>query len=383
MSSNPVKTRVLFSVINGICHDQRILKMAGTVSSLDCDVTIVGRKTDNCANDITVPFRTIRFRMLFKKGFLFYKFFNIRLFFYLIFHKSDLLVSNDLDTLLPNYLVSRLKGIPLVYDSHEYFTNLPELTGRHLVRSVWLSIESSIFPHLRNVITVSEPIAEEYEKLYNVRPIVVRNASRNSDAVFPFSREELSVPDNNLLIIMQGTGINIDKGAEELIAALKIVNDVSLMIVGSGDVISLLKEQADNLCLGNRVRFIPPLPWGSLMRYTRTADIGMCLEKDTNLNYRYSLPNKLFDYISAGIPVIAGDLPETGKIIRDNDLGIIIPAVTPENIAGALNLLKNNRERQAGLKENAIMASKKINWEAESKKVIELYSRILDDEIRR
>jgi glycosyltransferase involved in cell wall biosynthesis len=357
--------------------------MAGTVSSLDCDVTIVGRKTDNCANDITVPFRTIRFRMLFKKGFLFYKFFNIRLFFYLIFHKSDLLVSNDLDTLLPNYLVSRLKGIPLVYDSHEYFTNLPELTGRHLVRSVWLSIESSIFPHLRNVITVSEPIAEEYEKLYNVRPIVVRNASRNSDAVFPFSREELSVPDNNLLIIMQGTGINIDKGAEELIAALKIVNDVSLMIVGSGDVISLLKEQADNLCLGNRVRFIPPLPWGSLMRYTRTADIGMCLEKDTNLNYRYSLPNKLFDYISAGIPVIAGDLPETGKIIRDNDLGIIIPAVTPENIAGALNLLKNNRERQAGLKENAIMASKKINWEAESKKVIELYSRILDDEIRR
>ena len=136
MPSATHKTKVIFSVTNCICYDQRVLKMAETVSKLNCEITIIGRKSGDYCNPDSVPFRTVRFKMFFKKGFLFYKFFNIRLFIYLLFNKCDLLVSNDLDTLLPNFLVAKLKRMPLVYDSHEYFTEVPELHNRLFVKWV-------------------------------------------------------------------------------------------------------------------------------------------------------------------------------------------------------------------------------------------------------
>lgn len=315
--------------------------------------------------------------MLFKRGFLFYKFFNIRLFFYLLFHRFNLLVANDLDTLLPNFLVSRLKHLPLVYDSHEYFTGVPELRYRPFVRFVWKSIEKMIFPKLEYVITVSEPIADIYESLYGIRPLVIRNLSNNSDHIMPFRRSELGVDEDDLLLIIQGTGINIDKGAEELVDAVNIIPGVTLLIVGAGDVIPRLKKQVEELDLGHRVRFVPTVNWETLMRYTRSADIGMCLEKDTNLNYRYSLPNKLFDYITAGIPVIASDLPETRKILIENNCGTIIESVTQANIGNALKELKNNKILLHELRKNSALASKKLNWDTESKKVLELYKRFL------
>lgn len=351
--------------------------MAETVSNLGCDITIIGRKKADCIDSEEIPFRTKRFKMLFRRGFLFYKWFNIRLFFYLFFHKYDILVANDLDTLLPAFLVSKLKHIPLVYDSHEYFTGVPEIQKRPFVKSVWDLIERSIFPRLKYVITVSEPIASLYEKMYNVKPVVIRNFSKNADHITPFLRKQTGVADDDLLLIIQGTGINIDKGSEELLAAVKMTSGVSLLIIGSGDVVPELKRLAGEMNITDRVRFINSVPWETLIKYTKSADLGMCLEKDTNLNYKYSLPNKLFDYISAGIPVIVGELPETGKIIRETGCGMSICRITPENISSALSELKNNPARLANLKKNAVEASKKLNWEYESEKVKELYIEVL------
>jgi glycosyltransferase involved in cell wall biosynthesis len=117
------------------------------------------------------------------------------------------------------------------------------------------------------------------------------------------------------------------------------------------------------------------------MKFSKAADVGLCLEKDTNINYHYSLPNKLFDYIAAGIPVIASALPETGKIIRDNGCGIIISSVTPEKISYAISELKNNHVKLAELKRNALLASTKLRWEIESRKVIDLYTGILKNNV--
>jgi glycosyltransferase involved in cell wall biosynthesis len=377
MPSPSYRPRLIFSVTNCICHDQRVMKIAETVSMLNCDITIIGRKKGNCCNLTKIPYETKRFKMLFKKGFLFYKFFNIRLFIFLLFHKNDILVSNDLDTLLSNFLVSKIKRTPLVYDSHEYFTEMPEVQNRPFVKWFWTKIEKSIFPKLKYVMTVSEPIALRYENLYHIKPLVVRNISKNTTHIIPFKREELNLRQNDLLVILQGTGINIDKGAEELIDAVNSTDGVVLLIIGSGDLISELKRRVGKLKIGEKVRFIPVLQWEELMKYTKTADAGMCLEKDTNLNYRYSLPNKLFDYISAGIPVIANDLPESGKIIKENNCGIIISSVTPENISFALSELRDNPVRLAELKRNAVATSAKLNWEIESEKVKDFYNKIL------
>jgi len=377
MHNTSNKPHVLFSVTNCICHDQRIQKMAGTVSDLGCKVTIIGRQKGDCCNCNKMPFVVKRFRMFFKKGFLFYKWFNIRLFFYLLRSKSDLLVANDLDTLLPNYLVSRFKKIPLVYDSHEYFTGVPELQGRPFVRWVWKVIEKWIFPKLHFVITVSDSIADLYEEEYNIRPLVVRNCSPVSKRLDTFSREELAISQDNLIVILQGTGINIDRGGEELIEAVRMTEKVSLLIVGDGDAVEGMKMMAKDVGIDERVLFIPPVARELLLKYTRSADAGLTLDKDTNVNYRYSLPNKLFDYIGAGIPVIASDLQEVRKIIAGCNCGIIINSVTPENISQAFMELNSNRLKLNEMKKNSLIASGNLNWEKESEKVKNLYKGVL------
>jgi len=284
--------------------------------------------------------------MLFNKGFLFYKFYNIRLFLYLLLNKFDLIVSNDLDTLFAGFIASKIKRINLVYDSHEYFTGLPELNHRPFVRWVWKSIG---------------------------------NCSRISSDIKAFTRGELKTNSDSLLLIFQGSGINIDKGGEELIEAIKITENVSLLIVGSGDVISVLKKKVNALNLADRVIFISKMPWNELMRYTKSADAGLSLEKDTNLNYRFSLPNKLFDYISAGIPVITGSLPEIRKVVEENDCGIIIPEITAQEISKAIIKLRDNTDLLNKLKKNSVIASEFLNWENESKKVIDFYDKLLEN----
>jgi glycosyltransferase involved in cell wall biosynthesis len=371
------KKRVAISVTNSICYDQRILKMAGTINALGCDVFIIGRESGACTRSDTIPYNNRRFRMIFRKGFLFYMFFNIRLFIFFLFHKYDILVANDLDTLFPNFLISKLRNTPLVYDSHEYFTGVPEIQNRPFVKWVWKSIEKAVFPGLHYVITVSDSMAIQYEKEYGFRPVTVRNCSMNADQLIPISREDLQVHSDHLLVILQGTGININRGGEELIDALNITENVSLLVIGSGDRLELMIEKAAQLKLEERIRFIPRCPRELLMRYTKSADAGLSLDKDSNLNYNFSLPNKLFDYICAGIPVIASDLPEISKILTEYKCGVVISEVTPEKISKALIKLRDKRSLLAELKSNADRASETLNWGKESVIVENLYKSII------
>jgi glycosyltransferase involved in cell wall biosynthesis len=129
--------------------------------------------------------------------------------------------------------------------------------------------------------------------------------------------------------------------------------------------------------LTERIKFFGPVYGATLAGFTRSADAGVCLEKDTNINYRYSLPNKLFDYIAAGIPVISGDLPETGKILRETGCGLIIGTITPESISEALIKLKTDKLLYKTLKDNAIKAFSVLNWKTESIQVKQLYGNVI------
>jgi len=299
----------------------------------------------------------------------------------LLFRKFDLLVSNDLDTLPACYLAAILKRRPVVYDSHEYFTGLPELSNRRLVRYVWKTFERTIFPRLKYVITVSDSIAGLYEKEYGIRPVVIRNLAPSSEKLKPVERNELNISEDEFVMIIQGTGINIDKGCEEAVEAVAGTEKLALIIAGGGDVLNYVKEMTGRLNIMNRVKILPPMQWNELIRYTKTADAGLVLEKDTNLNYRFSLPNKLFDYISAGIPVIAADLPEISAVVTKYNCGIIIPGVTPGEISEAVELLRKNKSLSEELKKNAVKASLELNWERESWKVRDFYRNLINNDI--
>ncbi|HOF22003.1 MAG TPA: glycosyltransferase, partial [Bacteroidales bacterium] len=236
-----------------------------------------------------------------------------------------------------------------------------------------------IFPRLKHVMTVSDSLALQYEKEYGIRPVTVRNCSVSSAGIEGYSGNETGIKAGDLLLIFQGGGINIDRGGEELVEAMRYTSGVSLIVAGSGDVIGRLKNRVLDLELADRILFLDMMPWEELMKYTRSADAGLSLDKDTNMNYRFSLPNKLFDYISAGIPVIAGNLPEVAGIIKKYDCGIIIPEITPEAIAEAVETLKNDRELLNKLRRNVVYASEDLSWEKESEKVKKFYERVFKE----
>src|SRR6187431_640249 len=145
--------RIIVSVTTDLVTDQRVYKVCNSLHTHGYDILLVGRKKkDSMPMDVR-PYKTHRFNLWFEKGPLFYAQYNLYLFFYVLFHKADILLANDLDTLLPNYLVSKIKGLPLAYDNHEYFTGVPELIKRPRVQKIWKSIENWIFPKLTYIYT--------------------------------------------------------------------------------------------------------------------------------------------------------------------------------------------------------------------------------------
>jgi len=361
--------KAIVSVINDLVTDQRVNRSCNTLGTLGFDVLLVGRRKKNSYALPPRSYKMFRFAMLFEKGPLFYAFFNFRLFFFLLFKKADLLLANDLDTLLPNYLVSKIKKIPLVYDSHEYFTGVPELTGRPLVQKIWKGIERAIFPKLKDIITVNQSIADLYKTEYLKELTIVRNIPETRPLINIKTRQELNLPEHKKIMILQGSGINIQRGSEEAVEAMKSLENACLLIVGDGDVLPLLKTYVAEHKMEDKVIFIPKQSPENLIHYTANADLGLTLDKDTNINYRFSLPNKLFDYIQAGTPVLASPLVEIEKIIREYNIGCCIESHNPKHIAEKMQFMLADSPARENWKKNLIFAARQLNWEEEQKKL--------------
>ncbi len=368
--------KAIVSVTNDLSTDQRVHKVCLFLVNNGYDVTLVGRLQGKSSPMDERPYKTRRLRIGVEKGALFYAVFNVRLFFYLLFNKATLLVANDLDTLLPNYLISGIKGIPLVYDSHEYFCGVPELINRPLVKGIWHTIEKAIFPVLKHVYTVNESIAKLYRDEYNVEIGVVRNAPYYTPTIIPVNRTALNLPENIPLIIYQGAGINIDRGAEEAVLAMEFVPNAILLIIGSGDVIEHLKETSAKKELKDKIIFLPKMPFDLLKNYTMQASIGLTLDKDTSPNYRYSLPNKLFDYIHANVPVLASPLIEVKRIVEQYNIGEFIENHDPKHIANKINSMLADKDQLNIWKANCVIASKDLNWQKEENELLKIYAKV-------
>ncbi len=367
--------RAIISVINDLVTDRRVDKAALTLAKLGFDVTLVGRRKHDSLPLEARAYRCKRMSLLFEKGALFYTEYTFRLLSFLLFHKADLLVSNDLDTLLPNYLTHKLRHIPVVYDSHEYFTGVPELVNRPFPQKVWKSIERGILPKLKDTITVNNSIAGLYRDEYDITMKVVRNIPPAVKLSETLTRKDLGLPDDKHIIILQGAGINIQRGSEEAVQAMQYLSGTVLIILGGGDVIPVLIKMVEELKLHDKVIFIPKQPFDRLIHYTKCAEIGLTLDKDTNINYRYSLPNKLFDYIHAGIPILASPLVEIRRIIERYDIGMLIDSHDPRHIASRMELMLNDRDKRAKWLQNLKVAAKELCWEEEEKTLTGIFKK--------
>jgi glycosyltransferase involved in cell wall biosynthesis len=372
------KGHVIVSVTNDLVTDNRVDKVCRFLISEGYTLTLVGRKLPGSKPVSERNYKTKRFRLLFTKGPLFYLAFNLRLFLYLLFHRSTILVANDLDTLLANFLVSRLKSIKLVYDSHEYFTEVPELVENPRKQKIWQTLEEWIFPKLKNCYTVNNSIAKMYMQKYGVSVKVIRNVAPNFMSLAIKTREDLGLPTDKFIIIIQGSGINKRRGAEEAVQAMNYIEGALLLIIGSGDVIHDLKNQVREDDLNDKVRFFPKMPYAEMMQYTMNADLGLAIDHTDVLNHKLALPNKFFDYIQAEIPILATDITEVRAIIEKYQIGFVLEhELTDQTLAAKINEIKTGfLDQKEFLRENLKKAKLIENWENELKKLKEIYSNL-------
>ncbi|MBK6627794.1 MAG: glycosyltransferase [Flavobacteriales bacterium] len=371
MPSTP--KRAIVSVTNDLATDNRVHRTCTVLQDLGYAVLLVGRMLPG-SPAIERPYATTRMRLVFRKGPFFYAEYNLRLFLLLLRRRATVLVSNDLDTLPANFLAARITGTTLVYDSHELFTEVPELVGRPRVQRVWRTLERWIFPRLKHVVTVNESIANVYRQRYGVPVHVVRNIPVPRPLAPAPGRPALGLPDDRFVLVLQGAGINVDRGGEEAVLAMRHLPQALLLVIGSGDAWPVLERLVQEHGLQDRVRLMGRMPYERLMDFTRAADLGLSLDKDSNLNYRYSLPNKLFDYLHAGLPVLATDLPEVAAVVRAHDCGVLLPMPTPQAIAGAVEALRTDPDRLAALRTNATFAARTFDGARERDLLRRLFS---------
>ena len=188
------------------------------------------------------------------------------------------------------------------------------------------------------------------------------------------SKKELGIPENVTLIILQGAGINVERGAEEAVEAMKSVDGV-LMIVGDGDVVPNLKKYvADHTEeLSEKVLFFGRKPYNVMMNYTTHADIGLTLDKPNSLNYKLSLPNKIFDYMHTNTAVVATEIKEVANVVRTHKIGIVLEEFTVDQLGKTLNDLIKDQAKLNEFKANCVVAAKTENWEKETEVLAEIY----------
>ena len=368
-----IPVKICLSVTNDIITDQRVNRIAVSLTGLRADVTIVGRKRKNSPGLTNSEIRFRRFRLMFNKGPLFYACYNVRLFFYLLFHQFDVLVANDLDTLPASFLISKIKRTKLVYDSHEYFTEVPELVNRKFVKGIWEKLEKWMVPKIMHSYTVCNSIAEIYNQKYGTDMKVIRN--------LPYYHPGDPNPESRKLshektIIYQGS-VNQGRGLELVIHSMRYLENVRFWIFGDGDISGDLKNEVRKLKLESAVQFKGRVLPDELIQYTVQADVGISLEENLGLNYYYALPNKLFDYISANIPVLVSDFPEMGPLVKKYDIGIATITTDPHELAVIIKSMLHDSEKIRKWKKNLQKAASELCWENEERKLLDFYRELI------
>jgi glycosyltransferase involved in cell wall biosynthesis len=369
---------IIVSVINDLATDQRVLRTCSVLKEHGFEVVLFGRELKNSPSTNHLPYKIKRVKMFFTKGPFFYFFFDLRLYLFLMGNKADALFSNDLDTLWPNFRASKIRKIPLIFDSHEIFCEVPELQKTPMKKRIWERLEKRIVPQLKYCITVNRSIANYFKEKYGTSFSVVRNIPEPVPAFTLKTKQELGIPTDKKILILQGAGINMDRGAEELVQAMQYVNSAHLFIIGSGDVFENLIDMVAQLKLSNKITIKYKMPKTELLQYTFNADIGISIDKDTNPNYHFSLPNKIFDYIQAGLPVLTSKLPEITSIVTRYNIGTVIDNHDPKHIAEKIEFMLNSSELPVW-KENTKKATADNTWETEKKHLSDIIETLIKD----
>lgn len=289
--------------------------------------------------------------------------------------RPDVVHAHDVNTLPTAWLAACLARARLIYDAHEISTSRE---GYNSFRTLVGWVEKHLMPRAHGTITTTEARAKFFARAYKVaRPVVLQNRPRfqvpvESDRL----RRALGLQNDWPIVLYQG-GVQQGRGLERLVSVVSGVPEAYFVFVGSGRLDATLRRMVTELKLTERVHFIPTVPLAELHSYTSSADVGVQPIENTCLNHFTTDSNKLFEYVQAGLPVIASDLPEIRRVVREHDLGVLITPGDSAALEAALNELVGNAAQRTHLRERAERAAQTLSWEAQEHQLVELYQRVL------
>ena len=358
---------IFVTVTTDLTYDQRMIRICTSLAQAGYRVTLTGRKMKNSIPLKRQPFSQKRISCLFEKGKLFYAEYNIRLFFYLLFKKMDCIGAIDLDTILPCYFISVIKKIKRVYDAHELFCEMKEIATRPAIYKMWKKIERFAVPKFSSGYTVNQPIASEFKKMYGVQYEVIRNIALLRPLQF--------LPKAEKFILYQGA-VNEGRSFETLIPAMKEA-DSKLIICGDGNFMQQARQLVKENNLQHKVIFKGKITPEELRAITLQAYIGVTLFDDKGLSNYYSLANRFFDYLHAGIPQLCVGYPVYKEINDLFKIAVLVNDTSAQNLTAQLNNLLHNEVVYIELQQNCIKAREMLNWQEEEKTLLQFYKKLL------
>ncbi len=289
----------------------------------------------------------------------------------------DIYHSNDLNTLVQGVICSklRLKKRKLIYDSHEVQTSRTGYNG-----DFYKYLEGSLVKIIDSMIVENHTRAKYNKKLYGFYPNVVHNypiklkgyQNKKKSSL----RKLLGISEDEKILLYQG-GIQSGRGLKNLIKAVPLFNEGTLVLIGDGKIKSELEQMVDQMNLHQRVKFVPKVSLIDLPKYTKNAYVGFQVLNNVCFNHYSASSNKLFEYMSSGVPVIACGFPEIKKVVEGERIGLCVDSHDPISIAEGLNYLLNSPDVFQNMKQNCITAKEIYNWDNEKKQFLSIYERLL------
>ncbi len=283
---------------------------------------------------------------------------------------ADVYHCHDLNTLAVGVACKRKSGAVLVYDSHELQTERNRMTAAEKQRAV--EAEGAGLGHVDALIVASEPWIEWNRRLHGSVPersTAILNVPDLADVIPLDLHGVIGVAPERKLVVYQGS-IQENRGIEPAIDAVASMDGVVLVIIGYGHHRPVLERQVRERGLDDVVKFFGPVPNDELLAYTASADVGLCNIVNSSVSYYTTLPNKLFEYVMAGTPVIGSDSPEIGRVVRETGTGEVCDPEDPQALAAAIErILEDPAPYLARMPE----ARARYNWGVEEEKLIALY----------
>jgi glycosyltransferase involved in cell wall biosynthesis len=377
-----LKLKVTMIVRNSVWYDPRVRRAAETAMEAGIDITVIGLKEEryekNRIDELSFKTIIVDADLSLQRGDIsIYKkikreiISNFKLIKACIKTNPNVIHAHDLDALPIAYLASKKTNAGIIFDSHEIFCENNRIRESKIKYTFWKMVEHFLIKRVNSVVSVSNAAAKKLSEIYQIKePVVVTNAAKK----IPNSKLMLKATEK-FEVLTHGKFYK-GRGYETFVRTASLLSeyrDIKMILRGLGPLEKDLHKIAYESNVGGNLSFDPPVLVNEMVPYAARSHVGVAITEPININFTYTVSNKLFEYITAGLPVIMSDVPEHRYLNEKYNFGIIMDENTPECLAKSILKLYENKSLYYTLAENAKQTAKVLNWESEFEKMLNLY----------